>query len=356
MPTETDTPAALLDLGFNPAAPYAAAAPPGARLGRVSTQHRAGYEVAVSAAEVLRGVQPPADWLRPRFPPQERACVGDWVVLDAAGSNILRRLPRASVLKRAAAGEHYRQQLIAANIDSVLVVCGLDHDFNPRRLERYLLLVRAGGAEPVIVLTKADTVVDLEPVHEALADIAAQGIAIHALNARDPATLGPLAPLLGPGRSLVLVGSSGAGKSTLTNSLIGREAMRTGAVRESDSRGRHTTTRRVLLQLPQGACLIDTPGMRELKLTGEESLDAGAFGDVEAIAARCRFRDCSHQGEPGCAVHAALEDGSLDPDHLQNFFKLRGELAAAGGQQALRRAQRDEARGPGRKPGGGRRG
>ena len=339
-----DTLEHLSHLGWRPGVAFSDAlpsAPPG-RLGRVSSQHRAGYEVAVDQDDVRHGVQPPPEWLRPRFPAQERACVGDWVVLDAECANMLQRLPRQSELKRAAAGEHYRQQLIAANIDHVLVVCGLDHDFNPRRLERYLLLVRAGGAEPVIVLTKADRVDDLEPVAEALADIAAQDIAIHAINAKDAASARVLEPYLGAGRTVVLVGSSGAGKSTLTNTLLGREQMATGEVRENDSRGRHTTTRRVLLPLPQGGCLIDTPGMRELKLTGEEKLEASAFADVEAIAARCRFRDCRHDGEPGCAVHEALETDQLDADHLANYFKLRGELATASGQQALRQAQRTE--------------
>nr|WP_321167727.1 ribosome small subunit-dependent GTPase A [Alkalisalibacterium limincola] len=337
-------------LGWRPGVAFSAALPdaPAGRVGRVSSQHRAGYEVAVDEDDVRHGVQPPPEWLRPRFPAEDRACVGDWVVLDAECANILQRLPRQSVLKRAAAGEHYKQQLIAANIDHVLVVCGLDHDFNPRRLERYLLLVRAGGSEPVIVLTKADQVDDLEPVAEALADIAAQDIAIHPVNAKDADSVRVLEPYLGAGRTVVLVGSSGAGKSTLTNTLLGLEKMATGEVREKDSRGRHTTTRRVLLPLPQGGCLIDTPGMRELKLTGEEKLEASAFSDVEAIAAGCRFRDCRHEGEPGCAVQEALDTDALDPDHVANYFKLRDELATASGQQAIRQAQRAEERTPGR--------
>lgn len=340
----------LSHLGWRSGVAFSDALPaaPAGRLGRVSSQHRAGYEVAVDEEDTRTGVQPPAEWLRPRFPAEERACVGDWVVLDADCANILQRLPRQSVLKRAAAGEHYRQQLIAANIDHVLVVCGLDHDFNPRRLERYLLLVRAGGAEPVIVLTKADRVDDLEPVAEALADIAAQDIAIHAVNAKDAGSVRVLEPYLGAGRTVVLVGSSGAGKSTLTNTLLGREHMATGEVRANDSRGRHTTTRRVLLPLPQGGCLIDTPGMRELKLTGEEKLEASAFADVEAVAANCRFRDCRHEGEPGCAVQEALDTDALDPDHVANYFKLRGELATASSQQAVRKAQRAAEKTPGR--------
>ncbi|MFN3842898.1 MAG: ribosome small subunit-dependent GTPase A [Rehaibacterium terrae] len=318
-------------------------AAPRGRLARVVEQHRSGYVVSVGEGEEFRA-QAPAAWLRPRFPPEQRACVGDWVVLDDEADEILALLPRRSLLKRGAAGEHYRQQLIAANIDYVLVVCGLDHDFNPRRLERYLVLVQGSGATPVLVLTKADLCQDLEPVTEALADILALGVQAHPVNAKDPASVAVLDRYLQPGRSVVLVGSSGAGKSTLTNTLLGVEKMKTGEVRVRDSRGRHTTTWRALIPLPQGGCLIDTPGMRELKLTGEERLDAGAFADIEALAASCRFNDCGHRREPGCAVRAALEAGTLDADHYANYLKLRDELAAAAGQLAARLADKAEAK------------
>src|SRR5690606_32220210 len=144
-----------------------------------------------------------------------------------------------------------------------------------------------------------------------------------AINGKDPASATALAPWLGPGRTVVLVGSSGAGKSTLTNTLLGHDRMKTGAVRGSDSRGRHTTTHRALLPLPAGACLIDTPGMRELKPTGEETLAEGGFADIEALTEQCRFRDCSHQHEPGCAVRAAIERGEIDESRLLNYLKLR---------------------------------
>ncbi|MFC4727745.1 ribosome small subunit-dependent GTPase A [Coralloluteibacterium thermophilus] len=348
MQIDNDALAPLLPLGWpdDAEARAALAAAPGARLARISEQHRSGY-IACTAAGSGFPVQAPAPWLRPRFPPEERAVVGDWVALEADADQIVALLPRRSLLKRAAAGEHYRQQLIAANVDHVLVVSGLDGDFNPRRIERYLVVVQGSGSQPVVVLTKADRNVDVRAHLDAVAELA-PGVPVHALDARDAAEVAVLARYLGPGRSAVVVGSSGAGKSTLTNTLLGTERMRTSAVRETDSRGRHTTTYRALIPLPQGGCLIDTPGMRELKLSGEEDLAEGGFDDVEALAAECRFRDCSHAAEPGCAVRAALEAGRLDRGRFANYLKLRAELASGAEQRALRLAQRAEEKIPGK--------
>ncbi|MCJ0826539.1 ribosome small subunit-dependent GTPase A [Luteimonas sp. 50] len=325
------------------------AAHPLARPARVTEQHRSGYVVA-EGVEAGVAVESPPDWQRPpgyrkgMVPAEQRAAVGDWVLVEAG--KIVALLPRHSAIKRGAAGEHYKQQLIAANIDTVFVVCGLDADFNPRRIERYLLLVQGSGAGAVVVLTKADQAAAGNPdaIAEALAALAgtaAQGAAVVALNARDRDDLGALAPWLQPGRSIVLVGSSGAGKSTLTNTLLGVERMKTGAVRDSDARGRHTTTHRALIPLPSGACLIDTPGMRELKPTGEEDV-AENFSDIEALAEQCRFRDCKHEREPGCAVRAALEAGTLDGERYANFLKLRDEVAGAAGKLANRMAQKSD--------------
>ena len=315
----------------------ALAAAEGARLARVVGQHRTAYDVATGPDTLLKA-QPPMPWTRPRFPPEDRAAVGDWVTLDERGQNIVARLPRRSVLKRGAAGEHTRQQLIAANVDHVLVVTGLDQDYNPRRIERYLVLVRASGASPVLVLTKADQCPIVEDCIALLAEVEESGVPIHAVNAKDPDSLRALHPYLGPGKTVVQVGSSGAGKSTLTNTLLGREKMKTNAVRANDSRGRHTTTSRVLTPLPQGGCLIDTPGMREVKLSGDEDV-VESFEDIEAIAARCRFRDCAHIGEPGCAVQAAIEDGTLDEARFDHFVKLRDEQEAAATTLAARRSE-----------------
>lgn len=311
--------------------------PPG-RLARVTEQHRSGYKVTDGTREFA--VQAPAGWARRGVLADERAAVGDWVWLDPQRDQILGLLPRHSLLRRGAAGEHYKQQLIAANIDAVLVVVGLDGDFNPRRLERYLMLVRGSGADVVFVLTKADRCDDLEAHLASLDALRAEGCAIVALNAKDRASAALLAPWTGPGKTLVLVGSSGAGKSTLTNCLLGIEKQKTAEVRATDSRGRHTTTHRSLIPLPSGGCLIDTPGMRELKLTGEEDLAEGGFADVEAVAAACRFRDCRHGAEPGCAVRAAIEAGTLDPARFAHYAKLQGELAAAAGGLEAQRAKR----------------
>ena len=321
-----------------------AAAHPNARPARVTEQHRSGYILAEEPGEGYTAESPP-QWQRPpsykkgKLPPEARAAVGDWVLVEGDGASalIVALLPRYSAIKRAAAGEHYQQQLIAANIDTVFVVCGLDADFNLRRIERYLLLVQGSGATPVVVLTKLDKTHDPEVVRKALADIGMDKVAVVAVNAKDRDSVAQLDPWLPPGHSIVLVGSSGAGKSTLTNTLLGVEKMKTGAVRTSDERGRHTTTHRALIPMPTGACLIDTPGMRELKPTGEEVVEQN-FSDIEALAAQCRFRDCKHAGEPGCTVRAAIEAGTLGRERYANYAKLRDEVAVAADKLANRRA------------------
>ncbi|MCH6482818.1 ribosome small subunit-dependent GTPase A [Pseudoxanthomonas sp. LH2527] len=329
----------------------ALAAHPQATPARVIEQHRSGYVVADAPGVGVKAESLP-EWQRPRFPAHERPAVGDWVLLeDATGKRprIVALLPRHTGIKRGAAGEHYHQQVIAANIDTVFIVCGLDADFNPRRIERYLLLVGGGGAqtaapEPVIVLTKADRTEYADDAVEVLADLTAQGVPVFTVNAKDPDSVAQLEPWLEPGHTVVLVGSSGAGKSTITNTLLGDERMKTGEVRESDSRGRHTTTYRALIPLPAGACLIDTPGMRELKPTGEEDLADGGFADIEALAAQCKFRDCSHDREPGCAVRAAIDSEALDEGRFLNYLKLRDEVAAAADKLASRLADKSNAR------------
>ena len=347
-------PTALRAIGWPHAGPppegawaEALAAHPAARPARVIEQHRTGYVVAEGPGEGA-AVESLPQWQRPKCPPSERAAVGDWVLVE--DGSIVALLPRYSVIKRAIAGEHYGQQLIAANIDTVLVVCGLDADFNPRRIERYLLLVQGGGAQPVVVLTKADQAgADADAARAGLVARLGAEVPVLAVDARDPAAVAALLPWLGPGRTAVLVGSSGAGKSTLTNALLGVERMKTAAVRERDSRGRHTTTHRALIPLPSGGCLIDTPGMRELKPTGEEDLAEGGFAEIEALAADCRFNDCRHEREPGCAVRAAIEDGRLDAGRYANYAKLRDEVSDAAGVLAARQAARKPAS-PGKRP------
>lgn len=322
---------------------------PDARPARITEQHRSGYHVS-EAIDVAHRAESLPEWQRAgsyrkgEITPESRPAVGDWVLVEGEAPNALRivaLLPRFSAIKRGAAGEHYRQQVIAANIDTVFVVSGLDADFNPRRIERYLLLVGGSGVQPVVVLTKSDK--EGTDVEAALDALHAFGVPVLAVNAKDRASVASLAPWLGEGRSIVLVGSSGAGKSTLTNTLVGIERMKTGAVRQSDDRGRHTTTHRALIGLPSGACMIDTPGMRELKPTGEEVV-AESFADIEAIAAQCRFRDCKHAREPGCAVRAAIDGGSVDAQRVANFLKLSDEVAGAANQLATRLAQKADAR------------
>lgn len=325
------------------------AAHPQARPARISEQHRSGYLVAETIdashrAESLPEWQRAGSYRKGEVTPESRPAVGDWVLIEGEAPNALRivaLLPRFSAIKRGAAGEHYKQQVIAANIDTVFVVCGLDADFNPRRIERYLLLVGGSGVQPVIVLTKSDK--DGADVEAALHELRALDVPVLAVNAKDRASVAALEPWLGEGQSIVLVGSSGAGKSTLTNTLLGIDRMKTGAVREGDDRGRHTTTHRALIALPSGACLIDTPGMRELKPTGEEVV-AESFADIEALAGQCRFNDCRHQKEPGCAVRAAIERGEVDAQRVANFLKLSDEVAGAANKLATRLAQKADAK------------
>ncbi|MCE3003740.1 MAG: ribosome small subunit-dependent GTPase A [Xanthomonadaceae bacterium] len=299
----------------------------GRRIARVVEQHRSGYRVDDGAS--VFAVAAPASMVRAGVDPLARPAVGDWVVLAPGQPPLVERLlPRRSALVRGAAGERHVAQVIAANVDVVLVVCGLDDDFNPRRIERYLVLVEGSGAQPVVVLTKADRCDDPAARRREVERLA-PGAVVLAVNAKDLATAEQLAPFVRGGSTVVLVGSSGAGKSTLTNTLLGIEKQKTSEVRESDSRGRHTTVHRALIPLPAGGCLIDTPGMRELKLTGAEDLDAGQFGDIAELATGCRFRDCAHGAEPGCAVQAALAEGRLDRGHWDNWLKLQAELGAA---------------------------
>ncbi len=311
---------------------------PNAQLARVVAQHRSGYEVAQGPQHTFR-VQAPAVWLRPRTDPQTRAVVGDWVVLDEHAKLIEAILPRHTLLKRAAAGEHYQQQLIAANIDYVLLVSGMDDDFNAKRIERYFLLIQSSGAKPILVLTKLDKCENPSFFTNQLSELLIDDLPVFTMNAKSADDASVLHPYLGIGKSVVLVGSSGAGKSTLTNTLLGEQRMKTREVRETDAKGRHTTTHRALIALPQGGCLIDTPGMRELKLSGDERFDEGLFAEIDDLASQCRFSDCSHGNEPGCAVQAAIAADTLNMARYSHFCKLKDERDSAAQTLANRRAQ-----------------
>ena len=274
-------------------------------LARVATSQRDQYRLYSESGELDAE---PSGALWHRTPDRaSMPVVGDWVAARIVGPGqaiVEAVLPRRTLFSRRAAGRREDQQPIAANIDLVFLVCGLDGDFNLRRLERYLTLAVESGAAPVVVLNKTD----LAPICGRASrrpPKVAGAAPIVACSARDAEGLDALERFLGSGRTVALLGSSGVGKSTLVNRLLGEERLRTKEVRESDSRGRHTTTHRELVPLPQGGALIDTPGMRELQLwASQESVDA-AFEEIADLAASCRFRDCAHSGEQGCAVEAA---------------------------------------------------
>ena len=326
----------LEDLGWTPAFAQAfdAHRADGVFPARVSLEHTHIYRVIAPDGESLARVSG-----RLRHDAAGRAdfpAVGDWVAVEAApgkgDARIRAVLPRATRFSRRAAGNPTEEQVVAANIDVVFLVSGLDHDFNPRRIERYLVTAWESGAAPVIVLNKSDLVDDPAGVVAEVGALAA-GVPVHAVSARHPESMAVLRDHLGPGRTAALLGSSGVGKSSIANALIGEELLRTREVRESDSRGRHTTTGRQLVLLPGGGILIDTPGMRELQLWETGEAVAGAFSDVESIGESCRFRDCRHAGEPGCAVVAAVASGMLPEARLESYRKLQGEQAFQATQQ-----------------------
>ena len=269
--------------------------------------------------------------------------VGDWVAmqpqLPEAKATIHAVLPRQSkVSRKVPAGKRLEgkpaEQVIAANIDTLFIVTGLDRDFNLRRIERYLTFVYHSGAAPVIVLNKADVCADLEIRLTEVASIAF-GTPVHALSARKRQGLEALRAYLAVGQTAALLGSSGVGKSTIINGLLGEERQRVSDLSDSTNKGRHTTTHRELIALPAGGLLIDNPGMRELELWGDEADLQGAFADITELAAQCRFHDCSHAQEPGCAVRAALSQCVLDHQRFRSYLKLQKEL----GYLAKRREQ-----------------
>jgi ribosome biogenesis GTPase len=321
----------LRDLGWTPSLaevfrPFAAE---GLEPGRVVAAHTRLLRVRGEAGERLAEA---AGRLRHEARgPEDLPAVGDWVALrPRAGERrgvIQALLPRRTAFVRRAAGDQAVAQVLAANVDTVFLVAGLDGDFNPRRIERALVVAWESGAEPVILLNKADICPDAEARRTEIVR-AAPGVPVHVIAAKAGWGLETLAPYLARGRTVALLGSSGVGKSTLVNRLLGEEKLKTREVSAADQRGRHATTHRELVPLPGGGLLLDTPGFREIQLwAGGEGLQA-VFEDVEALAASCRFRDCAHDGEPGCAVRGALETGALEPKRLGSYRKLQGELRA----------------------------
>ena len=269
---------------------------------------------------------------------EDRCTVGDWLLIDRASDAVVRILERTSLFKRPSPADDRRIQLIAANIDTLFVVTSCDQDFNVARLERYLVLAREVGVRPVVVLTK----VDQTPTPERFADEARAlqaGLQIHLVNGRDPASAAHLASYCGAGETVALVGSSGVGKSTLVNTLIGSDDIATQAVREDDGKGRHTTTVREMHRLSGGGWLVDTPGIRELQMSEVTSGVTEVFDDVTDVALECRFANCAHADEPGCAIRAAVKEGTLDPARVIRWRKLAEEDAANSGSAANRRSR-----------------
>jgi len=287
---------------------------------RVAVQHRGAFDLlgeegelrAPAAPRLARGGDLPA--------------VGDWVAVDRTRGVVEAVLPRRTALSRKEVWHAVREQVLAANVDVAFLVQALPHDFNARRLERYLAMAWESGAQPVVVLTKTDLVEDVEPWLAEVETTTLGAAPVVALSAITGEHLDDVRPFFDDNKTAVLLGSSGVGKSTLVNVLVGEDLLATREVREGDHRGRHTTVHRELILLPGGGIVLDTPGMRELQLWDADLEQT--FGDIEEIAARCRFNDCAHGREPGCGVRAALADGTLSHDRWTSYVKLQRELEA----------------------------
>jgi ribosome biogenesis GTPase len=287
---------------------------------RVAIQHRGAYDLmhelgeqrASAANRLVREEGLPG--------------VGDWVGIDLVTNLIEALLPRRTSISRKETLQATREQILAANVDVSFLVQALPLDFNVRRLERYLAMAWESGAQPVVLLTKTDLVDDVQPYLDQVEAVTLGSCAVHAVSAKTGEGIDGLRTWLEPNRTAVLLGSSGVGKSTIVNSLVGEELLATQEVREDDQMGRHTTTRRELILVPTGGVVLDTPGIRELQLWDADLEQT--FGDIEEVARRCRFADCNHDKEPGCAIREALADGSLSHERWQSYSKLQREMEA----------------------------
>jgi ribosome biogenesis GTPase len=278
---------------------------------RVVEVHRNGLHVLGDGIDTL-------------IPPGPEATVGDWILFDAESPTQSVVLERKSLFKRRAPGTDRRLQLIAANVDTSFIVTSCNQDFNIARLERYVALAFEAEVTPVIVLTKVDLCDDVQPYETKAAQISDRVIVL-TLNALSDEAQTVLKPWCGSGQTIAFMGSSGVGKSTLVNALSGDQAVVTASIREDDAKGRHTTTRRQLHFLGNGCAILDTPGMRELQMTGASDGIADLFSDLAALTTQCKFSDCAHETEPGCAVRAAVKAGEVSPDRLKRWAKLVAE-------------------------------
>ncbi|GEA52283.1 putative ribosome biogenesis GTPase RsgA [Vibrio inusitatus NBRC 102082] len=297
------------------------------RVGRVIEQHR--DRVVVMSEQGQQSLTFTVN--------DDRVCVGDWLLFDEQ-FRVHQNLERQSLFERKAPGSKVETQLIASNIDTVMIVSSLNHDFSLSRIERYLILAREAMVEPVILLTKADLCEDAD---DKLAQVQQLDtlLEVHTLNALDEQDIQSIEPHCRNGQTIAFIGSSGVGKSTLVNSLLGFESMLTGGIREEDSKGRHTTTHRALKVMPNGGLLMDTPGMRELQLGSSEQGVSETFSEITELAQKCRFSDCSHGNEPGCAVQRALKASEITERRLNSYQKLLKEQAVNGATLAEKRSK-----------------
>lgn len=321
----------LADLGWDPArdvefGPFRAK---GLVPGRVSLEHNHVYRVLTGEDEVLAEAAGRIKYLATGR--KELPAVGDWVAvrLGSAGarSTIAAILERRSWFSRKAAGRGTEEQVIAANVDVVLLVFSLDKPVNARAIERYLMVASRSGAQSVVVLNKCDLI---DQVVQAVAEASAVTgvVPVHSVSTKTPDGVAILEQYLISGKTLALLGPSGAGKSTIVNRLVGEDVLKTAEVRDWDQRGRHTSVHRHLVVRPAGGLIVDTPGMRELQLWDTEDEPGETFVEIEALSGGCKFRDCQHDAEPGCAVKAAVETGSLAADRYDSYVKLHREQAA----------------------------
>jgi ribosome biogenesis GTPase len=287
---------------------------------RVAIQHRGAYDLIGETGETR------ASATTRLFKSDELPAVGDWVGFDLVSNQVEAGLDRRTTISRQEVWHAAREQVLAANIDVAFLVQALPLDFNVRRLERYLAMAWESGAQPIVLLTKTDLVDDVAPYLGDVETITLGACPALAVSAKTGAGIDELRPWLEPNKTAVLLGSSGVGKSTIVNALVGEELLATNEVREDDHRGRHTTTHRELIMLDRGGVILDTPGIRELQLWDADLEQT--FADVEQIAGDCRFSDCNHDREPGCAIRAALADGSLSEERWQSYVKLQRELEA----------------------------
>ncbi|MEW8971680.1 MAG: ribosome small subunit-dependent GTPase A [Mesobacillus sp.] len=302
--------------------------PDGLKLGRVALEHKHSYRVWLDEGEYLCTLAGKLTFEANGR--EDLPAVGDWVAVQASPGEkrgiIKGILPRKSKFSRKAAGQVTEEQIVAANVDTVFIVNSLNDDLNLRRIERYLLLAWESGSNPVIILSKADLATDLQAKLDQVSSVAL-GVPVIAVSVLEGTGIEELQTYLAPGKTIALIGSSGVGKSSLVNYFTGFEKQLVQEIRESDDKGKHTTTHRELVLLPGGAILIDTPGMREIQLWTSEDGITESFADIEEYADACKFRDCSHKNEPGCAVVSAIQEGLLEESRLASYKKLQKELA-----------------------------